>query len=164
MSGLIRRKDPGQAWETEVDVGGTSQAGVAVTRSFAFAFDTPGLNDGVVVYEPAVGDLFMQAAILGITGFDGTDAKADIGTFAGTDIGFFSASGVGLSFLGTPNTQGGWTYSFAGLNEGGVIWRADTTDPLLLVVSQDGLKGGAPVGGTVGEAVLILEIVTPEPL
>jgi hypothetical protein len=90
---LIRRKDPGQAWETEVDPGGggVATAGAArVLGPFPFAFDTPNLNDGVEFYTPTPGDILLDAWIsVPPTDFwDGTPI-ADIGQ--GTPQGLFRA-------------------------------------------------------------------------
>jgi hypothetical protein len=149
------------------------------TYAFSFAFDTANLDTGVTVWTPAVGELLVDAWMQVDTPFNGTTPKADISQFtgAGAPIGLFGwLNGSGVSLVDADNIDGGGgpltspnyttrTLMMQGETAVGNLRNAParftTTDPLLLVVSQDGTKGGTPIGGAAGAAVLYFQIVTP---
>lgn len=99
----------------------------------------------------------MLAFAIGVTTpWDGLPALGDFGVFA--PGGFFAA------------TQSAPAVSNASFEPGGILVLQSpnlvsqilTDDPWLLCVSQDGtLTGGAPVGGTQGEAVLTIVLCRP---
>jgi hypothetical protein len=144
---------------------------------FSFAYNTPGLNNGLVAYTPAVGEILLNAWIDVTTAFDGTTPKGDIGTFVGVNYGLFSDivaalgmntpsgedTGAGYSFPDSANTASllaaalGTTMASA---VRGAPGRFTATNPVKVVVSQDGTLGGTAVGGTAGAATLYLEIGT----
>jgi hypothetical protein len=184
---LVRKKPQDGAWETEADRSGSgSQAGAArVLGPFPFAFDTPDIENGVEIWTPAVGDVLLDLWIQVTTVFDGDTPLADVGTFVGSPLGFFGASGAGATSLITLDVDGvnganvGYEAqqtvltgpSLFSLNVA-LLWLPDPvargvpgvfreTNPLLLVVSQSGEKGGDPVGGAAGEGNVYLVVATP---
>lgn len=162
--------------------GGSSQPGAVRVVEFDFAFDTPGLTDGVVVYTPAAaGEVIVGMAIVTTTEWDGTTPKADISTYVGGQSGFenygmFGLNGNGPIPMDVAPSAGsvlplGFTVAgrsndlFRSLAFGGVeiadFVVMDTDNPLKVVVSQTGLKGGADPGATQGAAKLLLSVCTP---
>jgi hypothetical protein len=180
---LIRKKIVGDAWGTAIETGGGSQLGVAIVRGpFSFAFDTPGLTDGVIFYTPTVDDVLLNVWFEIDTVFDGTTPQADVGTFVGTNSGLWAATisrGFSLTDIGTQDAGTGLylacgfhnitgaggiaeLYALGGdAGENVVPGRFTATNPLKLVVSQNGQKGGAAVGGTMGAARLYIVTATP---
>ncbi len=166
---------------------GGSQPGAAIVRGpFVFAFDTADIDDGVQVYVPTVGDVLLNAWIEVTEMFDGTTPIADIGTInAGVWIDgpggwFFNAGGpipVDQEWGNTLSTsllsQGNTNNSADDLIGGGVYGgggkmvppaRFLTADPIMLVLSQDGLPGGDPIGGTAEAGRVYLVTATPASL
>lgn len=161
-------------------------AGTPVVRGpFSFTFATAGLNNGVAFYTPTVNDVLLEAWIEVDTAFDGTTPRADLSQYTGADTpyGFFGWSsvlgpGIDLAVVDT-TANGGGPLQGAFPTGGGVTIhnialsqsygehqrrtpaRFTTADPLLLVVSQDGTKGGAAVGGAAGAARVYVITATP---
>lgn len=167
--------------------------------TFDFAFDTPNLADGVVVYDPAVNDRLIDAWFELITGWDSGNAFPDISQYTGDDspLGLWGSIADGNTYqsLYNPDTvdEGGgpsnggvstlWPLSQAPLATAFSVARQDTLahfvsdvfnlvtrrvvpaifttdDPLLLVVSQDGTKGGDPIIDIIGTARLCMIIAS----
>lgn len=57
--------------------------GIVRTIAIPFAFDTPGLDVGVEIYTPKVGDLLLDATFFVTEQFDGTTPRADLGVTDG---------------------------------------------------------------------------------
>lgn len=155
---------------------------VLVRGPFSFSFNTPGLANGVEFYTPTVGDILHDAWIEIETAFDGTTPLADIGSFAGLTTGLFAtaANGSPVNLL-TPASESAGTglvvltgtssvipalaaMAFNPVYSGGeaiVPARFTGTNPLKVVVSQDGTIGGTAVGATVGVAHVYLVTSTP---
>ena len=129
---------------------------------FSFAFNTPGINNGVVFYTPKVGDFLLTFFVVISAGFNGATPKGDIGTFVGGNTGIY-ASGNGAFSLTSAATDIANNAGVSGVSQQviAVGLQFSAANPLLLVVSQDGTKGGAAVGGTTGAAALYMEITTP---
>jgi hypothetical protein len=138
------------------------------------------LANGVTVYTPVQADidngLWIEDVWVEIdTAWDGTTPTLDVGTFNGKTTGLFYAprqsgttpgpidlsqadaasAGAGVS-LGQ-----GKNFSLANLSTpyasapGRLVpARVTATNPILVVVSQDGTKGGSAVGGTAGHATV----------
>lgn len=161
--------------------GGGSTAGAAIVRGpFAFAFDTPDINNGVAFYTPTIGDILLDAWIEIDAAFNGTTPKADLSQYTGSasPLGLWGASAFGLPVelaqADTVNAGGG---PLTGTGSGGhgasllggsgnascriAPARFTTADPLLLVVSQDGSKGGMAVGGSAGAGKVYIVTATP---
>lgn len=185
MKEISRRLLP-SGWHTGVaDEGGNggSTPGAAIVRGpFAFAFNTSGINNGVTVYTPTVGDVLLDWFIIVDTAFDGTTPLADVGTFVGTTQGLWAATdapgsaftlGTSGNELGGTGVLGGPGISSPGQNALGVIGDGiansepvlpavfTAANPLKLVVSQDGLKGGSAIGGAAGAGRLYIVTATP---
>lgn len=183
ISALPAVTTPAVTDQFPVNQGGTTKrmtlaqvrGGSVRVLKFDFAYDTPNLNTGVTVWTPAIGDVLLDAFFSVNTAFDGTTPMADIGQFlsAGTTGVFASLIGTGMlpplgnADLTTEGPSPMWGLSqelagsaaYAGGYSGVTTFR--TTDPLLLVVSQDGTKGGTAIGGTAGAASLYLVVATP---
>lgn len=147
-------------------------------KVFAFTFATAGLDTGVSVYTPAIGEVLLDAWIRVVVAFDGTTPKADIGTFVGGNDGLFAAaadpvvlSAVDVAYGGTglAGGDGATTASLAGQSAVGATDRVvpatfTAVNTLKLVVSQTGAKGGTAIGGTAGSGLLYLVTAVPETL
>jgi hypothetical protein len=164
--------------------GGDTGGGIQVV-SFDFAFDTPGLADGLEVWTPAVGDVLLNAWFRVTTSFNGTTPTADI--FSGDSAAnglFYNAAGAqvlnreeqdwGDGYMASGNT-GDPNYQAVDLVTAAALYGQDstyyqtafgrfgTTTPILVAASQDGSLGGTPVGGSQGAATLYLLVATPSP-
>jgi hypothetical protein len=167
--GIVERSN-GATWDSVG--GGSAPVGVPVTYAFPFAFDTAGLDAGVPVYTPVVGEELVDFRVEIGTAFDGTTPYADLchvlaqGLFAWTigqaiplgaaDVTTNGLSQGGVQYYGQSGVEAG---TFNGYRTVPATFL--TTDPLLLVVSQDGLKDGDPIGGAAGAAILYFTICTP---
>ena len=156
--------------------GGGSTPGAAIVRGpYSFAFDTPGINDGVAFYTPTVGDILYDVWYVVTTAFNGTTPFADVSQYTGSGAPGGLASGVAtahdLTVAASINNGGGpanatttdsSSYLTLRYNNGAALPGLFTTaDPLKLVVSQDGLKGGAAVGGSAGAGKVYIVTSTP---
>ncbi len=163
--------------------GGSSSLGAPVVRGpFSFAFATPGLTAGVAFYTPTIDDLWLDWWIEVDTAFDGTTPFADVGTFLGTTQGTWAATdspGSAFTLTTAGNELGGaGVFGMSGVNSPGqnaitavgdgisnaepfFPARFTAANPLKLVVSQDGLAGGAAVGGAAGAGRLYIVTATP---
>lgn len=160
--------------------GGGSTPGAAIVRGpYSFAFDTPNIENGVTVYTPTVGDILIDAWLEVTTAFNGTTPKADIGTFDGTgNNGIIRQEGTtawsladadvqiyGTGYLAAAQTGGHQSVPLSYFNfDGGnrvVPGRFVAANPILLVVSQTGIKGGTAIGGTTGAGRIYLVTATP---
>lgn len=156
------------------------EAGGGGSQPFGFhkldvAFDTPDLNAGVEVFTPAVGELLVSCRIVVPTAWDGTTPKFDCGNGS---QGLFSYA-FGLPYSGLSNPDDTWPGISVGGNGGAWAGVGDavlaldsagytatlspfaTADPFLAWVSQNGNKGGAAVGGTVGTATVYVVTILP---
>lgn len=152
----------------------TEVAGVTVHGPFPFAFNTPGLNNGVNFYTPTVGDLLLDAWIEVTTAFNGTTPNGDIGTYVGTSSGLFAVGApIPLTGADSEGAGGGLLVNLgaymnpslvgasASMNKRVAPARFTAANPLKLVISQTGLKGGAAIGGTAGAVNLYIVTGTP---
>lgn len=165
-------------WNTDAfDTGGGSTAGAArVLGPFPFAYNTAGLNDGIELWTPSVGDVLLDAWIHVTTAFDGTTPQGDIG-WGDAAIGIFNTVGNGTAALtpavSTVNSQiqnqadvaasisSSIATSYAGSTV--AVWRFVFvgSEPLLFWASQNGQRGGTAVGGTAGAGAVYLVVATP---
>lgn len=158
--------------------------GVPHIYSFQFNFDTPDLNVGVPVYTPSKGEVLIDAWTDTNVNFDGVGLRWDLGTFnpladnpnMGMMRYWFSETPEMSSYYyngqvdfhladAAPNSFS--TVSMQYANEGDSYpWQVvfDTAAPVKLVVSQDGLSGSAPIGGTQGSGTLYIMVVKPKKL
>lgn len=155
--------------------GSRTLLGPALRGPFPVAFNTPGVNAGVVIYTPKAGEVLLDAWFEVLTAFDGTTPQ-EIGTFLGTTSGLFGNLGSPPDLSqadSTVGTGGVLTSSFgtnpslvlAGAQGGGYFGRGygrfTTDDPLKAVVSRNGEQGGAAVGGSHGAAHIYLVTAAP---
>jgi hypothetical protein len=151
--------------------GGGSTPGAAVVRGpFEFAFNTPGLVDGVEFYTPTVGDIFLDAWIEVLTNWDGTTPTGDIGVFRDLSTGLLpSPNGQDMTQISMSTevqelSGGTGTFAqraFQQLNQRRLPGVFENVHPFKVVVSQDGTKGGTDPGATQGSARLYIVTVTP---
>ena len=138
-------------------------------RSFAVSHSTAGLATGVAVWTPQVGDIIYDIGIVLTTAFNGTTPLLDVGTFNGGNVGLFGElAGAGVdgtklyadvtdnAGLSAPNTAP-WLQSAVGSvgAAAGAAYKSTpilvtAANPVLLVASQNGQKGGTATGATVG--------------
>lgn len=183
----------GSTGETIVQGSGGSFApgtplGMTVVRGpFTFTHATANLNAGVAVYTPTVGDVLLDAWIEIDTEWNALSVF-DFGTFNGGNSGVFAAvsqGGVTLPGLNTgadgaipdnagllganiggATLAGAWGLSYYTIDAGGIAhWQIKFTaaNPLLVVVSQNGAKGGTASTATAGSSSLYLVTATPHP-
>ena len=149
----------------------TGNAGVTPLNvlSFPFTFATAGLASGVTLYTPSIGDIIYDIGVVITTAFDGTTPKIDVGTFNGGNNGLFDelatapidatkvyADVTNNAGLGTPNSAlwlstaivQGNSASLSSLKSNEI--RVSAANPVLLVASQSGAKGGTAITSTHG--------------
>ncbi len=154
--------------------------GPILLHSKAFAFGTAGLNTGLTIYTPAIGDVIYDCGVFITTAFNGTTPKADIGTFSGGNDGFFKtlatavvditavddavASNAGIQSSAT----GRWLQAAVGSigADAGAAYvdsqlRVTAANPILIVANQTGAKSGTAVGGTTGAGIAYVLAGTP---
>ncbi len=160
---FTRTKRKGLGWQT---------AGGVFIGSFVFAFDTPGLNDGIVFYEPTLGDVLIGARVVADTVFDGTTPRCDFGI---ADQGVLGNS-YDFAYMGDePESVSGLrvnthSVSVSLVEDYAAGSYAAMLSPVVdevtwkLWVSQNGLVGGDPVGGTQGRGRIIIATATPASL
>jgi hypothetical protein len=148
---------------------------------FPFTFATAGLTAGVAIYTPNVGDVIYDIGVEIATAFDGTTPLADVGTFSGGNNGLFDelagttvdltaadaavTDNAGLSHA----TNQSWLQAAIG-SVGAAAGSAylpgalyvTVANPILLVISQTGAKGGAATGATVGVGAVY--VLTSQPV
>jgi hypothetical protein len=189
MATIHRSKTGAGPWlSTEDTGGGGATAGAArVLGPFPFAFDDVGLNDGIAFYTPTVGDILLDAWIEVTEAFDGTTPLADIGAVNGETGGLFAGDWgpievgqqddlINLNYLGRYQIQDASSHVVGALSAQNSYYDPNNevetyirvtpgkfvnADPLKIVVSQDGSKGGTAVGGTAGAGAVYLVVATP---
>ncbi len=158
----------------------SNASGSTLIHSKAFAFGTTGLNTGLTIYTPAVGDIIYDVGMFITTAFNGTTPSADIGTFSGGNDGLFKVlagavvditavdaavtTNAGLqssatarwlqAAVGSIGADAGAAYLDAQL-------RVTTANPILIVGSQSGAKSGTAIGGTTGAGIAYVVAGTP---
>lgn len=143
---------------------------------YDFAHGDVGLNNGVEVYTPVVGDVLLDAWLYITTAFNGTTPLLDIGTFVDDTAGLFAwnhGDGIDIADIDAADSRGDGMRlsgnlfrSLSGVaiaSVAGTVWQVEFTEdnPLKLVVSQNGQKGGTAIGGTTGAGSLFLQIAHP---
>lgn len=131
--------------------GGGGGAGGLIVRKFAFAHNDAGLDTGEALYTPTVGDILYNAWLSITTAWNGTTPKGDVGLFTAGFTGLFtSAAGLVYDMTNVDNlTLTGIPFSLSAANvtliAAGAPPSGDrasgaflTTDPVCVVVSQDG--------------------------
>lgn len=160
---------------------GKALAGVAVHGPFqvTVAQNVALAATGIPIYAPSVDDVLLDAWIEVTTAWNGTTPQADIGQYlAGNSLGWFGfVDGPRIVDLADQPALPGDTYltgvvagQFGGSLEMAatigrqriVPGRFTGTDPIFVVVSQDGFLGSLPVGGTTGILNVYLVVGTPE--
>lgn len=112
-----------------------------------------GLEDGLPIgYTPTPGDVMLIYVLTVDTGFDGATPQLDFGY----DAGLANAT-VNMATAGD-TTRGARRSAVGSAEDGAASYTFQIASPLLVWVSQDGLRGGAAVGGTQGTATLVLLI------
>ena len=154
---------------------GGSQPGVGIVRGpFVLAFDDVGLADGLSFYTPTINDVMLDVWIEVDVAFDGTTPLGDIGTSVGSIAGLFSwvSGSVEMGKADSEDRGAGCLMQKSG-NPSGLACssgyygsraaplRFTAANPLKVWVSQNGLAGGDPVGGTAGQARVYFVISTP---
>ena len=158
----------------------TANAGGSVQLlSFPFAFDTPNLTAGAILYTPNAGDILYNAWIEVTTPWNGDTPQADIGlwnTLPDTPSGFVnglissseSQSLIDMTHGDTDPASNGMLMNFgqwgsldanvASAHLRSLPAKFLTDTPVSVVVSQSGTSGGLDVGASQGAAILHLVI------
>ena len=150
-------------------------------RYFNFSYATAGLASGVTIYTPNIGDVIYDVGICVTTAFNGTTPLLDVGTFNGGNVGLFGElAGAGVdgtklyaavtdnAGLSVPNTASWLQAAVGSVGAAGTAAYHSTpiivtaANPLLLVVSQNGQKGGTATGATAGVGTVY--VLTGQPL
>ncbi len=158
----------------------SNASGSALIHSLAFAFNTAGLNTGLTIYTPAIGDVIYDVGMFITTAFNGTTPKADIGTFSGGNDGLFkvlAGAVVDITNVDAAVTTNAGLQSSAtarwlqaavgsiGADAGNAYLdsqlRVTAANPLLIVANQTGAKSGTAVGGTTGAGIAYVIAGTP---
>lgn len=144
-------------------------------RVFPFTFATAGLASGVTIWTPTVGDFILDIGVVITTAFDGTTPKIDVGTFNGGNVGVFAEIG-GAAVDGTKvyadvtdnaglavaNSHLWLSSAVIAANSAGIAslpsWQLNVSaaNPVLLVASQNGQKGGTAITSTHGVASVVI--------
>jgi hypothetical protein len=135
-----------------------------VLHKFDFQFDTPGLNNGVVFYTPAVGEVLIGLGIYFKTAWNDT-ARGDVGQgFTPSFSDFLGFHTGGLYDLTNVDRGGFFTTATElndnvavvnpGLGEFGCIYVFNNTDPLKVWVSTTGGRTDPTPAATAGAATL----------
>ena len=150
---------------------GSVPLGTPVLRGpFVLNYDDAGLNTGLEFYTPTPGDFVLDVFVVVDTAFDGTTPEGDFGITSGFFATFasgngFSMAGAAIAALGAgllaPSSYSDAVTASAYNNGAGMPLLVSAANPLKVWVSQDGLKGGAAVGGTTGAARLYIVTATP---
>lgn len=142
------------------------------TITFPFAYDTPGLDAGIPIYTPVVGETLYDAWVHILTPWSGGAAYpvVDIGQEInpGTTGLFGGYAYLDLNFITSesgpprpPNNQYlSLSAQFAFLNQQRSQLRFTDTAPLKLWVSQNGRAGGAATGAIAGSAVFKMMVIS----
>lgn len=172
---LERQYIDGEGWQTVPASGGGVSQSFVVRGPQSFGFNTAGLAAGIPFYTPDVGEILYDAWIQVVTAFDGTTPQADIGRGDGdglwgdltAPVDISAASGSDNVLSGSRDLkvlQSALSSKLATGPAGGAhtaICVFTTADALLLWASQDGLRGGAAVGGAAGMGNLYIVTATP---
>lgn len=132
---------------------GAGGGGDTVTYKIPFDHSTPNLDRGVAVYTPAVGDVILFAST-GVSTAWNAAGFGDFGQFVGTNTGighrYIDACDMTIVDEAADNTGVGLVgqYQRNGLDNTQPI-RFTTTDPLKVVVSQDGTNVYPPTYSSV---------------
>jgi hypothetical protein len=159
-------------------------------RAFPFAFDTAGLDTGIEIFTPKIGDLLIDAWFEVDTAWDGTtlssgglaEACADVGQYDIYGNGWFGWFGgpidlsvadvtmgqnAGEILQGTaPNNPGcglnPLSARVAGANYRMVPAKFTSVSPVILMANRFAQVGNYPIGATHGAAILFVETATPQ--
>ena len=149
-----------------------------VYKSAAINYNSANLRTGITIFTPAIGDVLLDALIQIDTAFDGTTPATDIAQWtllANGSGGWFGAAGSGgvsLVGLADKSYQGDQfisgdddaTQSLSQRSSDGariVPGYFASVDPVQIIVTQDGLKNGAAIGGTAGQLHVYLVVAKP---
>ena len=148
-------------------------------RSYAFTYTTAGLATGVTIYTPTVGEVIYDIGVCITTAFDGTTPKLDVGTFTGNDGLFKTVAGAvldGTKLYAAVTSNAGLTVpnaaqwlqaatGSAGAAAGAAYVSAHmivtVANPIKLVASQSGAKGGTAINSTVGAGTVYVLLGQP---
>lgn len=145
--------------------------GDEVIHKFDFAFNTPGLTTGVTVLTPTAGDILVDCWVEIDTAFNGTTPKIDVSDFGSGNTGWFVAQAGAIDATVADSLPAGSTSlvasplastkpsvlsasAIANAVERGMPGRFVNSNPIKLVCTQNGQKGGAATGATQGSGTV----------
>lgn len=146
----------------------SSPPGIHGVIGCPFAFNDAGINNGEAIYHPLVGDVLLNAWVEVDTTFNGTTPLLDIGTFDGANTGLFKHASAAVP-LGTADAtpdgagvlvsaNGASLVALGGAGKRIAPAKFTIAEPILLVVSQNGQKGGTATGATQGAGTVFLHV------
>lgn len=148
MGRVFLTREPGQPW----------RMGVVEDKTIVldFAFDTPGIADGIPIYVPTPGDVLMAWYILPIEEWDGTTPKASLYPADGDPILGNLANQTSLDVDPATHYVGSGDDMVSSLGtDAATGWIFGSSEPLMLAVT-DGV--GGPAGSTQGRSRIALAI------
>jgi hypothetical protein len=142
-----------------------STSGVAVTTKYPFTYDSSDLSTGLDIYVPNIGDFLLDCWVSITTAWDGTTPIGNlyVNTTGNTpiiygypvdmtltDVANGAAIGAGLGLALTQYRQ---VWAMPG------AYTFISTNPIQLVVSQDGTSTGGDPGSTMGVGAVYLVVL-----
>ncbi len=143
---------------------------------FAFAFDTPGLSDGIEFWTPTLNQQVVDAWFETTEAWDNANpALGDVGVPGGSPAGLFAyatggpqpdmtsnawydGSGAGAFLNASTFSQ---ILSYAQDTSPAVPLKIAVATPWKVWVSQDGTPGGDDPGSATGAAAICVRVLTP---
>lgn len=152
--------------------------GDEVITKFNFAFNTPGLTTGLTVFTPTAGDILVDCWLEIDTAFNGTTPKVDVGDFVSANTGWFAQAASALDatvadatatsgpLLVDQMTNSGHNSSLRAAGDTNSKDRSlpgkfANANPVKLVLTQNGQKGGVATGATQGAGTVFFLTGTP---
>lgn len=181
--GAVEQPDGSGRVEGFIDFTDPTSTPALLRGPFPFSFATASLTAGVHIFTPNIGDVIYDVGIEIVTAFNGTTPLGDVGTFSGGNDGLFAIqAGVALDLtaadaavtdnagLSSPQTPS-WLQAAVG-SVGAAAGAAylptplyvTAANPILLVISETGAKGGTATGATAGAGNVYVLTSTPVPL
>ena len=164
-----------QRLDGSINFTGSASQAIVNVQSFPITFATAGLAAGVALYTPAVGDVILDVGVVITTAFDGTTPKIDVGTFNGGNVGLFGELTAGAidatkvyadvtdnAGLAVANAALWLSAAVITVGTAGTAaihsWqlRCSAANPVLVVASQNGQKGGTAISSTHGVASIVV--------
>jgi len=127
------------------------------------AYDTPNLLTGAPLYIPEQGDMLFDVRLSITTPWNGTTPSGNF-YISGTVTSFYSALSSFDMTLGNTITNGLTSIRFKSLFGNGDGFSFANSNPVTIVISQNGSIGGLNPGSTQGAGFVYIGICSPTTL